>query len=236
MGGLIDMILKEIQMDLPFIYNADISNEESVEIYQNTWKNKRREFQLLSRCMTAMIERLMPPINTKNYRKIVIECVEKTTKSEGIYMPGILFVQVLIDIDSFYKLNNLEKKKWIINKVLEAVDFLSHNGYYELAELIPICDFIKKSNYVNEWFWKKPIKAKDKSVQIKVLHDVDKVSIYMVFIDRNKQSKEVLLVEETPDEWAYSKYLGKLEWVSENEAQLKTKEGALLGAKCVSDC
>ena len=31
MGGLIVLIFKKIQMDLPFINNTDISNEESVK-------------------------------------------------------------------------------------------------------------------------------------------------------------------------------------------------------------
>ena len=219
------MKLKEIKMDLPFIYSDDISNEESVKLYQTTWKDKRREFQLFSRCMTSMIERLMPPINTKNYWKIIIECVEGTPKAEGIYMPEILFVQVLFDIDCFYKFDNYEKKKYIINKVLEAVDYLTSCGYLELDELKQTCGVIIKSDYVNEWLWKKPVKLKNQSVQIKVLHEVDKVSIYMVFKDEDKIVEEVLLVEDIPDEWAYSKYLGKLEWVSENKAQLTTKSG-----------
>lgn len=219
------MKLKEIQMDLPFIYNADISNEESVKLYQTTWKDKRREFQLFSRCMTSMIERLMPSINTKNYWKIIIECVEGTPKAEGIYMPEILFVQVLFDIDCFNKFDNYGKKKYIINKVLEAVNNLTSNGYLELDELKQTCDVIIKSDYVNEWLWKKPVKLRNKSVQIKVLHEVDKVSIYMVFKDGDKIVEEVLLVESIPDEWVYSKYLGKLEWVSESKAQLTTKSG-----------
>lgn len=104
------MKLKEIQMDLPFIYSDDISNDESVKLYQTTWKNKRREFQLISRCMTSMIERLMPSINTKNYWKIIIECVEGTPKAEGIYMPEILFVQVLFDIECFMNSIIMEKR------------------------------------------------------------------------------------------------------------------------------
>lgn len=219
------MKLKEIQMDLPFIYSDDISNEESVKLYQTTWKDKRREFQLFSRCMTSMIERLMPSINTKNYWKIIIECVEGIPKAEGIYMPEILFVQVLFDIDCFYKFDNYEKKKYIINKVLEAIDYLTSCGYLELDELKQTCDVIIKSDYVNEWLWKKPVRLKNKSVQIKVLHEVDKVSIYMIFKDEDKIVEEVLLVEDIPDEWVYSKYLGKLEWVSENKAQLTTKSG-----------
>lgn len=221
------MKLKEIQMDLPFVYNTDISNEESVKLYQTTWKDKRREFQLFSRCMTSMIERLMPQINTKNYWKIIIECVESNPKPEGIYLPEVLFVQVLFDVDCFYKLDNYEKKKYIINKVVEAVNYLSSNGYLELDALKQTCDDIIKSDYANEWLWKKPVKLKNKSVQIKVLHEVDKVNIYMVFTDEGKIIEEVLLVEDIPDEWVYSKYLGKLEWVSENKAQLTAKDGEI---------
>ena len=119
----------------------------------------------------------------------------------------------------------MKKKKYIINKVLEAVDYLTSCGYLELDELKQTCDVIIKSDYVNEWLWKKPVRLKNKSVQIKVLHEVDKVSIYMIFKDEDKIVEEVLLVEDIPDEWVYSKYLGKLEWVSENKAQLTTKSG-----------
>nr|MCR5719043.1 hypothetical protein [Lachnospiraceae bacterium] len=86
------------------------------------------------------------------------------------------------------------------------------------------CEEIIYKDYINEWLWKKPVRYKNKSVQIKILHDVDKVSIYMTFINGNI-NEDVLLVEETPDEWVYSNYLGELEWVSENEARLITKDG-----------
>ncbi|MCR5607984.1 MAG: hypothetical protein K6G26_02850 [Lachnospiraceae bacterium] len=69
------------------------------------------------------------------------------------------------------------EKKYIISKVLEAVNYLSSKGYLELEELKQPCDVIIKSDYVNEWLWKKTVKLKNKSVQIKVIHEVDKVSI-----------------------------------------------------------
>ena len=107
---------------------------------------------------------------------------------------------------------------------------MSDDGFSDLNELKQTCDTIIKSDYMNEWFWKKPIKNKGKTVQIKVAHEVDKASIYMVFKDDEK-IKEVLLVEDVPDEWAYSRYLGKLEWASEDSAQLITKEGAILSGR-----
>lgn len=226
------MILKEIQMDIPFVYNNSISNEESVEIYQRTWKDKRRQFHLLCQCMTSMIERLMPKLNTKNYWKIIIECVDKSPRDNCINLLGVISVQIKFDVDLFYTLNNYEKKKYIINKVIETIDYLSGKGFNEIDELKKTCEEIITKDYINEWLWKKPVRYKNKSVQIKILHDVDKVSIYMAFIDGNI-NKDVLLVEEIPDEWVYSKYLGKLEWVSENEARLITKDGKILSGKIV---
>ncbi len=60
--------------------------------------------------MTSMIERLMPSIDTKNYWKIIIECVVSNPKPAGIYLPEILFVQILFDIDCFNELDNYGKK------------------------------------------------------------------------------------------------------------------------------
>lgn len=218
------MILKEIQMDIPFIYKDSISNEKSVEIYQRTWKDKRRQFQLNNRCMTSMIERLMPRINTKDYWKILIECVGESPREKCLNLLGVISVQVLFDVDLFFALNDYEKKKYIICKVIEAINHLYDEGFVEVNELKKTCEEIINYDYVNEWLWKKPVRYKKKNVQIKIIHDVDKVSIYMQFNDGNI-NEDVLLVEDIPDEWIYSKYLGKVEWVSENEARLIAKDG-----------
>lgn len=70
------------------------------------------------------------------------------------------------------------------------------------------------------------MKLKQMSVQVKVLHEVESVNIYMVFKDSVKNVYiEKLLVSEIPDERVYSKYLGKLEWISSGTARLSTKNG-----------
>ena len=196
-------------------------------MYEKTWKSKRRQFQLMSRCMTSMIERLIPSnLKTRGFWKIIIECVDTKNRPIGIYLPGILFVQVLFDGDGFFDLDNCEKKAYIIDKVMEATECLTDNGFDEVEILKSICDEIIRLDYVNEWFYGKFYYNCDKSVGIKVSHEVDKARIYMVFKDKEKRVlKERLLVETEPDEWAYCKYLGKLKWISEYAAQLVTKSG-----------
>ena len=223
------MILKEIEMDLPYVRDINQEQLSSDEIkldYELNWKKKRRQFQLMTRCMTSMIERIIPRIVTTDCWKILIECVEKPSRKECINLLGVYSVQVSFDINMFWKMNGLEKKKYVVKKIREAIAIISQYNFFEVEEIENACNEIVDSNYINEWYWKKPVKSKQVSVQIKVLHEVENVNIYMVFKDSSKNvCKEKLLVSEIPDERAYSKYLGKLEWVSVATARLSAKSG-----------
>lgn len=117
-------------------------------------------------------------------------------------------------------------RKYVVNKIREGISKLSQYNSFDVEEIQKACNKIVDSNYVNEWFWNKPVKSKQVSVQIKVLHEVESVSIYMVFKDSIKNvCEEKFLVEDIPDERVYSKYLGKLEWISVRTARLSTKNG-----------
>lgn len=85
------MKLKEVELDMPYQKNEDficrmqedkaISYQEAAKMdYELHWKQKRREIQLMTRCMTSMLERIMQPVVTKDCWKIIIECVENLQK------------------------------------------------------------------------------------------------------------------------------------------------------------
>ncbi|MGN0245371.1 MAG: hypothetical protein ACI4DK_05350 [Lachnospiraceae bacterium] len=223
------MILKEIEMDLPYVRDDNQENlsDDAIKLdYELNWKEKRRQIQLMTRCMTSMIERIIPRITTKDCWKILIECVEKPLRKEGINLLGVYSVQVFFEINKFLAMNSLEKKQYVVNKIREGISKLSQYNSFDVEEIQKACNKIVDSNYVNEWFWNKPVKSKQVSVQIKVLHEVESVSIYMVFKDSIKNVyEEKFLVEDIPDERVYSKYLGKLEWISVRTARLSTKNG-----------
>ena len=223
------MILKEIEMDLPYVRDNNQENLSADAIkldYELNWKEKRRQFQLMTRCMTSMVERIIPRITTKDCWKILIECVEMPLRNEGVNLLGVYNVQVLFDINKFLRMNSLKKKQYVVNKISEAISKLSQYNSFDVGEIQKACNEIADSNYVNEWFWNKPVRMKHLSVQIKVLHEVESASIYMVFKDYIKNIyEEKLLVTDIPDERVYSKYLGKLEWISVGTAKLSTKSG-----------
>mgnify|MGYP003295367867 CR=1 FL=1 len=223
------MILKEIEMDLPYVRdtNQEHLSADVIKLdYELNWKKKRRQLQLMTRCMTSMVERIIPRITTKDCWKILIECVEKPSRNECINLLGVYSVQVLFDINMFWEMNSLEKKKYVVKKIREAIRTIAQYNFFDVEEIENACNKIVDSNYVNEWYWNKPVKSKQVSVQVKVLHEVESVNIYMVFMDSIKNVyKEKFLVADIPDERVYSKYLGKLEWISVGTARLSTKNG-----------
>ena len=151
--------------------------------------------------MTSMLERIIPRINTKDCWKILIECAEKPSRNDCINLLGVYSVQVFFDINMFWEMNSFEKKKYVVKKIREAIGIIAQHDFFAVEEIQKACDEIVDSNYVNEWYWNKPVKLKQMSVQVKVLHEVESVNIYMVFKDSVKNVYiEKLLVSEIPDE------------------------------------
>lgn len=223
------MILKEIGMDLPYIREniQDPLSEDDINLdYELNWKEKRRQFQLATRCMTAMIERIMPRIVTKDCWKILIECVKQPSRSEIINLLGVYCVQVPFETELFWGMDSREKKAYIIRKIREALESIAQHDCFDVAAIANACDEVVRNDYINEWYWKKPIRSKRLTVQVKVAHDLENVHMYLVFRDfLNNVQKEKFLVSVLPDEWVYNKYFGKLEWISDETAKLTAKSG-----------
>ena len=233
------MYLKEIEMDLPYVennenirviqemYNLDYNHAVRRD-YDLKWKEKRRKFQLMTRCMTSMIERIMPKITTKDCWKILIECVGTSPISGFRNMLGVYTLQTILDVESFFQLNDYEKKKHVINTIFYTIRGLMESVEFDLSVIIKSCNKIVDYDYINEWFWKKPIKLKQCFAQIKIIHEVNEVNIYMIFYGSgNEIMKQIKIITTPPDEREYSQYLGQLECMSYNSVKLITKNGEI---------
>ncbi len=220
------MLLKEIAMDFPYVVDIHRGQYDTVLDYQLNWKKKRRQLDLMTRCMTAMVERIMPKITTKDCWKILIEGVEKPSRKEIVNLGGVYHVEVPFDINIFLEMDSFEKKKYVVSKIREAIRRIAQSNLFDVEGIENACNTVENANYVNEWYWRKPVKQKHLSVQVKVLHEVECVTISLVFRDSTLNSyKEKILLSELPDEWAYARYLGKLEWISAGTARLSAKDG-----------
>ncbi len=225
------MILKDIDMDLPYVIDESkslLTQEETWKDYDLNWKWKRREFNLATRCMMAMVSRLMPRMKTENFWGIIIQCVEKSPKDRCPVVGGVCEVQVLFDLSKFYTMTDIEKKIYAIEKAREAMKKLT--PLIDVSCIMEACDKVAKAEYENIWYWKKSKKKSKKrkslSVQLKVVHEINFVHFYMVFNDsKTDKTEEHFIAKDQPTEWVFHKYFGTVEWIDDKTARLTTKEG-----------
>lgn len=229
------MKLSEIELDLPYQKNEAfickvleekaVGYEDAVKLdYELHWKEKRREFQLMTRCMTSMLERIMQPVPTENCRKILIECVENSPKSGYSNLLGVYVIQTEINLESFYLADDHKKKEMVIATVLKGMKQLSESVPFSLSSITDACAEIISAGYKNEWIWKR-IKVNKKNVAIQIEHEVKEVHIFMVITSGKDVVSKEKIVTTAPDEWEYSRFLGKLIRISENEAALIDRSG-----------
>lgn len=229
------MLLKEIELDLPYIKDearitqiqleAKLDYDEAIKKdYALNWREKRRIFQLQTKCMTSMIERLMPKITTKDCWKIIIECVENANQDEFKNLLGVYVVQVEFDFHYFCQLESEAKKVYVVSKITDSLNNLICLVDFNIDAIINTCIGIQEKKYINKWVAGKPVKNKCGYAQIQVSHEINEVILSILFMDLDMNIiKNVPFIVTLPDERSYSQYLGKLMWNSEREIVVVTK-------------
>jgi len=229
-------ILRDIFFDVPYNPNEDVlaelvgkSEDERNKIttadYEMNYKKRNFNFRLQTRCIaSSYIYHLGKFKNDKCWR-IIIQCVPSIDMEPGAF-GGFYNIQVKLDINSFLKLSDIDKKRktleLINNALLELVEIEGWDkGIFENASNKVILE-----NYVNKRIWKKQKNSPGRQYIAKVLleHDLYKSEISIIITDKSgvivKQEK---VAEDLPDEWAYAKYFGELKWFSNTELALVSK-------------
>lgn len=229
------MRLLEVEMDLPYQLNEKFVSGKQEEVidyqdalkidYESNWKEKRREFQLMTRCITSMIERIMKPIETKDCWKILIECVENSESIDYKNLLGVYVIQVKIELETFYLVDDYKKKEIMVEIILKGINQLSKNVSFNLNNITDACMKIIANNYVNEWTWRR-IKIDNKILDIRIEHEIRELNIIMLItLSNGVAEKRETIIKTIPDERVYSQYLGKLVRLSNREVVLIDKSG-----------
>ena len=227
----------EFALDLPYAANEEniiyimeqnnYSRDQAIQHdYQMNWKWKRRDFSLQTRCMTALYERLFGYINTKDCRKILIECINNEADRSIKNLLGVYVTQIQNNQEAFGKLSDLDKKKVTLEILLGGIKKIAAEEKWEMEPFERTYAKIVEAGYKNEWVWNKPVKSPDKKHIVKVLvqHEVNAIDIFIVFSDnRGVEIQRNRIITEEPDEWAYSSHLGEIKWLDDNNIALTNK-------------
>ena len=233
------MNLEQFDLDLPYIPNeyniSSIMNEknclydEATQMdYEANWKEKRRKFSLETRNISAMFERLINEMKTKDCWKILIECVDCVKEKRVLNFSGVYTIQVKFSYDNFSTSDDYGKKQKALELILEGTKIIAKSEGWNFQPFETAFSKICEANYINEWVWKKTVKSIDKKNSAEVLcqHGVNSIEIYIVIRDKfGTETDRKKVISELPHEFAYAKHLGELKWISNNEIALVNKKG-----------
>lgn len=228
--------LKEIIFDVPYIPSEKIvcqlegkieeeRNKITTEDYNQNYKERNFKFRLQTRCIASLFERLLGGFKNDKCRRIIIQCVPLKTRVAGCF-EGFYLVQVSYDINNFFQLDDLEKKKKALELIKVGLTEIIEKEGWDSIIFDKVYNQIIEGNYINKWLWAKQKNNPRRQYIAKILceHDIYSCDVKIIITDKKGQVvKEEKVVSEKPDEWAYAKYFGDLKWISNNEVTLISK-------------
>lgn len=234
----------EFEFDFPFeafeaseeiiqsiMHEKSISHEKAYYIaYQEQWKWKRRALQLETRCLSAMIERLLPEFKCK-FWKIIIEFVSTPEYLSPKNFTGVCVVQYPFHLDWYCKQTELNKLIYLTNCAENAILQIKKEVPNISDYFYPVFHKIKSSNYHNIWTWHEIIYSPQKtySAYVQIVHTMKDVTAYAIIKHNNTENtQKIKIFSEIPDERAYAVYLGKLKFINETTLQLRNQSGDII--------
>jgi len=178
---------------------------------------------------------LIVRVNDESFEKKIMSehnCAYEQAK-EGIsnYM-GIYTIEYFLDYKAFFLKSDYEKKEITLNILRESINKIVSLKGWDSGQFHGVFDKIVELDYKNSWIWGKKVKSVDKihTAEVYLEHKVNEIDIYICIRDKKDRiiGKKLILTE-LPHEFSYSKHLGKLVWISENEVQLNNKNGDKAG-------
>ena len=242
------MRLIEFSLDLPYVENEESiasimknsgcdRNEATRQDYESNWKWKRRKFSNQTGCMSMLFSRCFGYIDTKDTRKIIVECVPKTSgKITKTFPDGFCEVQVQFDHDSFVSHDALDKKTIAIETLMEGIRAVSAEKNWDIEPFEKTYAKIMEAEYKNEWIWKKPVKSPDKKsvAHVLVQHVVESIDVSIVICD--KRGEEIVrerVISEMPDERVFWENLGNVLWTDNQKVTLVNKNQEAKWSVCL---
>ncbi|MDF2066557.1 hypothetical protein [Bacillus sp. Cr_A10] len=233
------MYLRDIGLYLEYKANKEyidevmltqnLTKEEATR--QDYWENCK-DFHVLFgdqvRCIARLYTDLLGKFKTEETKKINIFCVTDLDKLNSVPKIALGFtdVYVFIDLESYWKLSNIEKKKVILEKINEGILQVANHFSWDTSIFSRVSKEVIDRNYVNEYSLKQKASPDRKhKAEIFCQHDIDFITISMIIRERksNEIIKNELLFKDRPHEFSFVQKLGDLKWISNSEITLTHK-------------
>jgi hypothetical protein len=136
-----------------------------------------------------------------------------------------------IDINSFLKLSEIERKKWALDLLVSGFEELSNHFEFSMDEIYAIAKKIEDNNFLNHYHFGKITSSPNKQFKsvLWVEHDADKFSLFLQILDKEDAVlKKVLVKEASPSFALHSQLFGSIKWESNDTIKVLNNKKAIL--------
>lgn len=189
---------------------------------------RHRQFNFETRCVAALIERLLPKITTADSWKVLFKCVSAVRKGQYLVSGGVCELEVQADVEQFFTLSDQHKKEWTLQVIEDGMGKLLPQTGWPQEPFRQAIERARVLGLVNEYVWRKPLHAPTRKMTAEILeqHDVQACDISMIIRDRSGQIlRREVLISELPDEFFFYWHLGALKWQSATRVALTNRDG-----------
>lgn len=198
-----------------------------------SWLEKRMLFRRQTYSIISMLDRLQIRSKEVPIDWLNILCVEENCDDcIFVYDDGFdqgISIKIGCDPDTFFKLSECEKSKWVINVVEKACKKIIASTDIELIDVLDACEQIKNLNYENEWIWGERLSPDEKLfARVSIAQDIHKTRIAFEVYKTDGILLQKIYIEDSPylpDLW--KRYLNDIDWTSDRSVRLHLQESFL---------
>lgn len=189
---------------------------------------RHRQFNFETRCVAALIERLLPKITTADSWKVLFKCVSTINRERHLVSGGVCELEVQADVEQFFTLSDPQKKEWTLQVIEDGLSKLLPQTGWPPEPFQQTIERARALGLVNDYVWRKPLHSPTRKMTAEILvqHDMQACDISMIIRDRSGQIlRQELLISELPDEFFFYWHLGALKWQSATQVALTNRDG-----------
>lgn len=191
----------------------------------------RHRFRLRTRSVAGLYERCFPGLDVKGGWKVLVECVDKVTRSEVRNLLGVFTVQLAFDHARFAMSDGPGQKQMTLEAVHSAAIQIAEANGWPLVPFETSRKCVVERQFVNEWIWPRPPMSPKKRWRAHVLcsHDSDAFRGWLVVVEKTGEVvAKHLAIFEAPSEFIFVPKLGALKWTGDRSVVLSDKGGGVV--------
>ena len=190
----------------------------------------RRRFHNETRSVLALFERhFTPPRETGKAWKLSVEIVPQLKREDVLDLLGHIKLQIKDDPLAFFELSAYEKKHKALNWLFMGIENVTRVYGWDIKPYEEARRAVLDLNFVNQWTWRRRAwwnNGRRLVAEVYVEHEIEEVKIHLQLRSRLHEIIErILVVTDSPSEFAFDKYFGVLKWTGTYTVTLYPKYG-----------